>query len=1689
MLASSSFVRMATGLAVLGIVRALSIDNQLTPLVSDCFERLTIGERLNPDKVSKSFKHNTVADCKRACSEQKNSCRAFAFGISAKGNATCELSVDAIKETADLKPIGTVSDTDFDLYIKKLDCTLVIDKSPHVKPSDQDFRPSLKPITLGNIPAEDEIFFKPLQDAIDGPAPPDGPSRPPDLSNLYLPSKNPHRPPHPPDSGHYYDSDVDRISYGDRRPTQPPRSPNKDGVQNVQTLVSVASGPQTVLNPVHGILVAGDSQLGYGGQHDEKRPSFIPESSNSPHEDHKVLQRPNDFDRPDQHGGIRPVFEINDDYGQSTFFQRPYGPVERPDLHRYDVSKPGSTEYYSDRYGDRPSRIPFRPQSNYYNYQFPDKYGSLIPHPDSYNNNKPLAQSEYLFQHQQQHEEYHNEYFHHSIKNDYQYHKPYRPLESYDDFRRPSGEKYSYNHRPGSPQYAPQDDRPSWKPDGISSYGPYQNERPSKPNGSYDDERPSSKPSTGYGSERPENNGPYEGTRPNRPSNDRPYQNSRPNDSDRPYDDTRPYRPYQNSRPIDSDRPYEDSRPNVQPYDDSRPDADRPHHIRPYEDSKPVKGKPYEGFGPYGDVSKPNNDGPHGDQSYEYPRPQGDSNIRPHDDERPNRPRPVGNGLSSYGESDRGPSRGGTKKPIVTNSIGYHGEQITSIITELDDACFRRVLAGKRVSQIFVKRALTCETVEECQRECADEKRFSCEGFNYRLDPSGRGKGDCELINQPLSRLDIGRDLYPERDYDYYERDRNAAPLNCNRIPSGYGYGGYGGYTGGESHYGSYDHRYRGGGGYYADRRFDYEVTGHRRPANDYGPSVLRRPGDRWSDDDRYDRRRPSYDYDRRKPHFPYDRDYPSSGNRRGDFTHPHEPQPHFYENDRRYHGTRPLKPDPHEPYLPPRYHENQKYWDSSRYGGSFRPPEGNRRNYYLPPKKEGTKEWGHYRNEYHRYGNKQSYNYWGLSKYGETHGSSGIGGGYLPPSKDGGVLSIVPKPGGLGGGSYLPVLDNALLPAEPRRPPTYNFIRDECSLRSATGFRLHKGIVKKFYAVPNIYECELLCFKERDFPCTSYAYRYTVTLSAPTDNCYLSNRNYKELDFYTDLEPDRDFDIYTMNNRNRCEEPIVQGRDNSDCFWRVRSGQRLDHKVVRDSLTAKSIVDCQIECLRSSRFTCRAFSYRYGSPVIGGSIDNCQLTDWPFYELDQRIHFIPEPGFEVYERGSYGHGCEPDHFGIRGQHRKDEHRLSEADQLCYIGFGSPARLLPQATRKSLYTPSELLCKEECSKARRTTLFQCMSFSFRTGGDKTLPNCYLSDIYQRDLLVNMDYVYDHDFWLFAWDNYNPECVALANEPKDNHIGGGSIDRQDSLHGLDTWKLYSVSGWPCRRGALCQENRETGFWFCELEGGEKGAWDYCCRPEHQCGSSHGYPYQWCYVGPSKTQWRKCSDRYFPYIHNVIDRLDHVKPYLPGSQKPWVPSSPPVRPGGRPDRPPAPPREPPPRPSLNQYEMIFDEEFLDPPKPGGFGQPRHWPVSYLHKEMPPNTTDSRLMRMEEENPKFAAIQNLINVIKSNDLNNVQYHISNESNKADDILFVKIPLPTNFTREAVSSNSSATLLRASPEKESSIGKRSGKFVQGLPRWSEVEKSTESTEGFDRGSKPSPVYRRGFVTRTNVTGRGSYR
>lgn len=75
-----------------------------------------------------------------------------------------------------------------------------------------------------------------------------------------------------------------------------------------------------------------------------------------------------------------------------------------------------------------------------------------------------------------------------------------------------------------------------------------------------------------------------------------------------------------------------------------------------------------------------------------------------------------------------------------------------------------------------------------------------------RFDGSGEGRSSCQLTSVPSEHLDASHDFNADRDYDFFERDRNA-PKSCSRPLAGlrpwtqYGsqrfhgvMGGYGGY-------------------------------------------------------------------------------------------------------------------------------------------------------------------------------------------------------------------------------------------------------------------------------------------------------------------------------------------------------------------------------------------------------------------------------------------------------------------------------------------------------------------------------------------------------------------------------------------------------------------------------------------------------------------------------------------------------------------------------------------------------------------------------------------------------------------------------------------------------------------------------------------------------------------------------
>ncbi|KAL0105411.1 hypothetical protein PUN28_016806 [Cardiocondyla obscurior] len=890
------------------------------------------------------------------------------------------------------------------------------------------------------------------------------------------------------------------------------------------------------------------------------------------------------------------------------------------------------------------------------------------------------------------------------------------------------------------------------------------------------------------------------------------------------------------------------------------------------------------------------------------------------------------------------------------------------VIVEDDECspCYRRLLSGKKSLDLYVRRAIDCERIEDCHRACDYEKLFACEGFNYRRIGHGT-RGMCEMTSTPYSRMDFHRDFVSDSQCDYYEKSPNCA-INAPEArppwwnqPSRPGHPVYGPpYS---------PHERPDTRPYASDRRplnevprpLDYD----RRPLKEiprpfdfdrYPSNEIPRPLEYGNRPVEYDRRpilgypqRGMYDYNddstrgypaRPEDRFAYSDRFPPRRTD-DDFYNRNSPWPR-YPNRRIDHdiGTNEIG------YSPEHRKDPARDWGSyGVYGGSY----GYDTNYvgkYDIPKyypKPQPKPLRPYEND-QLYG--EFYNYGGAFGYGDN---------YIPANQD----SLYGE----------------------------NVNTGECSVRAGAGFRLSRGVVQKTYLTANLDQCETLCVNEKSYGCASFSYRYNVAPTDPTDNCLLSDVSYKDLNFYVDLEPDRDYDIYAIVASSRtCGTKREQSsHPPDDCFWRVRSGFGMPTDVVRKSLIVNNLGDCQAECMITQDFMCRSFAFKYGlEQGQSDGLTNCYLSDWPSQDINPSQ--MPDmDGAELYERGSFGRGCEPYAVPFFNMGRFNGKQSSQGDEICYSENNKPCKLTPYAVLVATFVNSEQDCRQKCSKMRENDSNPCMSYSYKLTTHGTEENCLLSDVPIRDLRPGLDYTYDDNHVLYAWKDLDPYCVA-GYSLDDDHVFGGpspskplSASRPDFSPGrypstrpddlypeskpfftkpgsygvrpydpdkpdpirpyppggyvygnygdkfgygvrpdgissvypneYSTFRYFTVNGYPCKRGTKCEKNKIAGFWTCETEGGLFDSWDYCCAPTHHCGFSQGYQYPWCYVGSSEDQWRPCSEKYYPYL-----------------------------PSPRPNRP-----------------TIGGEDRYDRPLDPGYYS-RHWPITYLHREPPPNCTDS-------------------------------------------------------------------------------------------------------------------------------------
>ncbi|XP_043287625.1 uncharacterized protein [Venturia canescens] len=691
-------------------------------------------------------------------------------------------------------------------------------------------------------------------------------------------------------------------------------------------------------------------------------------------------------------------------------------------------------------------------------------------------------------------------------------------------------------------------------------------------------------------------------------------------------------------------------------------------------------------------------------------------------------------------------------------SIAWRESQQSSVIIVRDescDPCYRKLLSGKRILDSHVRRNVPCERIEECHRVCEYESAFVCEGFNYGLmRPFGTASrrmeagpnygrspdGDtrrgymCQLTSVSDGRMDPRRDFVDDPRYDYYARDWSCPAGKVHRERA-YG-GGPSSHLPGRRPSDQSDWRPMSFPPSAAPGRpFDPPAYGDSTrsyyPPGRYVPT-RNRPGDydRYASDDR---QRPWGSY------LP-----------RGTPFHNEIGQHRYYYGDRDYYPNRRV--------------DDQRFWPRQPAPGPNdivepnHPPYGRSYGY-------GTHYYPYQRSKDHPV--PDPYEYWP-----KTRG---------PPRKP----TILEPPERHYGSNYGPAYgyhSSEALPDDSYRPtwkprhrqPWLGTDRKDCSVRSLMGFKITRKIVVASHATANLEECEMLCSARTD--CFSFAYRYSLVATAPTDNCLLSNLPFDRLNFYTDLEPERDYDVYAIvGDPKRCQESKKPDdaqvgphrRSSEECFWRVQSGCGMPPSLTRKKIRAENgLGECQIACITARHFTCRSFVFRYDSE--GDRDPNCFLSDCPTTEIIAAIEadtslIVPGRDLELYERGSYGRGCEASPFTpiYNSANIGDKKRPPDPGPGdCWSAYRAGCKLAPSAVSSMSRVDSEVECRRQCSRMRYNQHSPtCMSFSFRLGDEKRGDNCYLSDVPRRDLRPGLDYSYDDDYVTYAWKELEPQCSA------------------------------------------------------------------------------------------------------------------------------------------------------------------------------------------------------------------------------------------------------------------------------------------------------------------------------------------
>ncbi|XP_045782280.1 uncharacterized protein LOC123878947 [Maniola jurtina] len=1080
-----------------------------------------------------------------------------------------------------------------------------------------------------------------------------------------------------------------------------------------------------------------------------------------------------------------------------------------------------------------------------------------------------------------------------------------------------------------------------------------------------------------------------------------------------------------------------------------------------------------------------------------------------------------GSSQSGYGyDNDRKPNKDHASnrldvKPVYENEPKKsNGDLVTSrpVAVGTDrrnpkpdesyEACFRRVLAGRRALRSYVRKVVNCERLEDCRRECAEERRFHCESFNYRLDPTFRGKGLCELMTKPIEAFDLQQDFVDDKEYDFYELDRNSLEPYCPETLRGPGLLHSGYLSSKPGKVPMHDDQWR--------DRTDWSVNGFKSYNRFFDEKQTQTYNRRYEDE----------------LYVPYQIGVIKNDNRRTD--------DNWGQYGGSYGGTHTYYKDRND------YHKSKNHWGITEppayYHGVKHYDEKEDFNYHSLQKSTGWEDYGYGYGSWKRGRWNSSGSFW--KEHGDGF-SKKVGHAFEGRSEDGTKdCSSRRRPGmSLGSGairrsllahtvveceaacfgerefkcvsysyrySSSPGSDNCFLSERPYRGlemsadsgsdvyamplhqgcltvNTKPWVESECFWHVRSGAAVSGKAVRAALTVTGLGACEAECIRAHSFFCRGFSFRFDPpTIGDDLENCILTSSPPTSLELKHGLTPNK-HELYSRGNYGRGCEPALYDdvHREPECYLQYEKSAKLTPISIKGHAHAKDERACGLFC-SDAPFTCLSFSFKNNAPP---DTENCLLSEIRLFDLQRGVDYehsvddllfafdlfnqqcwrkvhgngeyevpsfevprplssptieetypgpvsapdFPPPPPETYisssgPTGPVYPGSEPPKPYIVETGYKPGYDLGPPIKPSYLPSGpeitgpsGPPSYPPGSSFKPSYPPGDFEPSRPSYEPYRPVHRPSYKPDYLPSGPSgpgfkpAEPSYPSGPSYPSYKPAYPPYYQDRPAYKPSYSpsgsGYKPQGSGSRPAGHPGQDVGYRPQRPPPVDRIDeslsvSWRHYTVSGFPCRKGTVCEQNLIAGHWACEPEGGEIGSWDYCCAATHRCGYSEGFQKPWCYVGPSHEQWRPCSEKYYPYHqHNVphpsqghreairprpdqtkkpidkpsyvpVERDKYTGGYLPeGDRKYWddlYKNGPQAYydKNGNPlpgytrvpieDGPHIKYQRNPARPGSGYWIPVSSPDDDAPPAAGGLGVPRYWPVAYLHKESPPNMT---------------------------------------------------------------------------------------------------------------------------------------